>query len=55
MILFKPYSNIKDFLHRFTLLKIGSLHTHSVRPAFAGIRLHKITDKYQTTLYHNHP
>ena len=45
MILFKPYSNIKDFLHRFTILKIGNLH----------IRLHKITDKDRTTLFHNHP
>lgn len=45
MRLFKPYSNIEDFLARFTLLKIGPLH----------IRLHKITDKDRTTLYHNHP
>ncbi len=45
MTLFKPYSSIKDFLHRYTLLKIGSLH----------IRLHKITDKDRTTLFHNHP
>lgn len=45
MILFKPYSNIKDFLQRYTLLKIGTLH----------IRLHKITDKDRTTLFHNHP
>lgn len=43
--IFKPYSNIKDFLSRFTLLKIGKLH----------IRLHKITDKDQSTLFHNHP
>lgn len=45
MILFKPYSSIKDFLQRFTLLKVGNLH----------IRLHKITDKDRTTLFHNHP
>lgn len=45
MILFKPYSNIKDFLLRFTLIKIGGLH----------IRLHKIIDKDKTALYHNHP
>jgi hypothetical protein len=45
MILFKPYSNIKDFLYRFTLIKIGSLH----------IRLHKIVDNDKTTLFHNHP
>lgn len=45
MIIFKPYSNIKNFLHRYTLLKIGSLH----------IRLHKVTDKDRTTLFHNHP
>lgn len=45
MILFKPYSSIKDFLQRFTLLKVGKLH----------IRLHKITDKDRTTLFHNHP
>lgn len=45
MILFKPYSSIKDFLQRYTLLKIGTLH----------IRLHKITDKDRTTLFHNHP
>lgn len=45
MIIFKPYTNIKDFLQRFTILKIGNLH----------IRLHKITDKDRTTLFHNHP
>lgn len=45
MIIFKPYTNIKDFLQRFTLLKIGSLH----------IRLHKIIDKDNTTLFHTHP
>lgn len=45
MILFKPYSSIKNFLYRYTILKIGTLH----------IRLHKITDKDRTTLYHNHP
>ncbi len=45
MTIFKPYTNIKDFLHRFTLLKIGGLH----------IRLHKIIDKDQSTLFHNHP
>lgn len=45
MTIFKPYTSIKDFLHRYTLLKIGKLH----------IRLHKITDRDQTTLFHNHP
>ena len=45
MIFFKPYSHVKDFLMRFTLLKIGKLH----------IRLHKIVDKDQSTLFHNHP
>jgi hypothetical protein len=45
MTFFKPYSSIRDFLQRYTLLKIGSLH----------IRLHKITDKDRTTLFHNHP
>ena len=43
--LFKPYSSIKDFLQRFTILKVGNLH----------IRLHKIVDKDRTTLFHNHP
>lgn len=45
MIFLKKYSSIKDFLQRFTLLKIGTLH----------IRLHKIIDKDRTTLLHNHP
>lgn len=45
MKLFKPYTNIKDFLHRFTLLKIGRLH----------IRLHKLTSEDRSTLFHNHP
>jgi hypothetical protein len=45
MKLFKPYSNIKDFLHRFTILKIGKLH----------IRIHKITSEDKTSLFHNHP
>lgn len=45
MTLFKPYTNIKDFLHRYTLFKIGKLH----------IRFHKIVDNDQSTLYHNHP
>lgn len=43
--IFKPYTSIKDFLNRFTLLQIGSLH----------IRLHKIVGKDETTLFHNHP
>lgn len=43
--LFKPYTNIKDFLYRFTLIKFGKLH----------IRLHLIADKDQSSLYHNHP
>lgn len=45
MILFKSYSNIKGFLKRYTILKVGKLH----------IRLHRITDKDQSTLFHNHP
>ena len=45
MTLFKPYSNVKDFLQRFTLLKIGKLH----------IRLHRIVGQDTTTLFHNHP
>lgn len=45
MKFFKPYSSIKDFLRRFTILKIGNLH----------IRLHKIVDMDQSTLFHNHP
>ncbi len=43
--IFKPYSNIKDFLYRFTILKIGKIH----------IRLHKIKSEDKTTLFHNHP
>lgn len=45
MILLRRYSSIKDFLYRFTILKIGNLH----------IRLHKIVDKDMATLMHNHP
>ncbi len=45
MILFKKYSNIKGFLKRYTILKIGKLH----------IRLHTIIDKDRSSLYHNHP
>lgn len=45
MVFFKPYSSIKGFLKRFTIIKIGDLH----------IRLHKIIDKDRTTLFHNHP
>lgn len=45
MILFKRYRNIKNFLNRFTILKIKSLH----------IRLHFIEDVDRSTLYHNHP
>lgn len=43
--IFKPYSNIKNFLKRYTLFKIGTLH----------VRIHKIVDKDRTTLFHNHP
>jgi hypothetical protein len=43
--IFKPYSNIKDFLHRFTLLKIGRLH----------IRLHKIMGPDVSGFFHSHP
>lgn len=45
MRFFKPYSNIKDFLQRYTLFKMGKLH----------IRLHKLVDEDKTPLYHNHP
>lgn len=45
MKIFKGYTNIQDFLHRFTILKIGKLH----------IRLHKLMSEDVTTLYHNHP
>lgn len=45
MIFLKRYNHIKNFLYRFTILKIGNLH----------IRLHKISDKDRTSLYHNHP
>ena len=45
MILFKKYSSIKDFLYRFTILKISKLH----------IRLHTIKSEDKTELYHNHP
>lgn len=45
MILFKQYSNIKNFLNRYTIIKIGTLH----------IRIHKIMDKDRTNFYHNHP
>lgn len=45
MIILKKYASIKNFLWRFTLLKIGNLH----------IRLHYISDKDRTTLFHNHP
>ncbi len=45
MVLFKPYTSIKDFLNRFTLFKIGTLH----------IRIHKISSADRSTLYHNHP
>lgn len=45
MIIFKPYVSIVGFLQRYTLLKVGNLH----------IRVHKITDRDKTTLFHNHP
>ena len=45
MVFFKRYSNIKNFLERFTIFKIGNIH----------LRLHKLTSKDETTLYHNHP
>lgn len=45
MKLFGKYRNIKDFLNRFTLLKVKSLH----------IRLHFIKDCDRSSLYHNHP
>lgn len=41
----KPYTNIKNFLYRFTIFQIGNLH----------IRIHKIVDDDKTTLLHNHP
>jgi hypothetical protein len=39
------YSSVKDFLYRFTILKIGKLH----------IRIHKIVSPDKTTLLHSHP
>lgn len=45
MKILKPYSNIKNFLYRFSIIKIGILH----------IRIHKIVDKDRTSFYHNHP
>lgn len=45
MKFWQTYSNIENFLHRFTILKIGKLH----------IRLHKIKSADKTTLFHNHP
>ena len=45
MKIFKQYSNIKNFLERFTIIKIGRLH----------IRIHKLLDKDQSTLLHSHP
>jgi len=45
MILFKPYSSIKGFLKRFTILKVGNLH----------VRLHQILDIDRSTVLHNHP
>lgn len=45
MILFKPYSSIRGFLQRYTLIKVGTLH----------IRLHRISDRDRTVLFHSHP
>lgn len=45
MVILKPYKSISNYLHRFTLIKVGKLH----------IRLHRILSKDMTTLYHNHP
>ena len=45
IVFLRPYVNIRGFLKRYTLFKIGSLH----------IRIHTILDKDKTTLYHNHP
>lgn len=41
----QPYVHIRNFLYRFTILQIGSLH----------IRIHKIVDKDRSTLLHTHP
>jgi len=45
MKILKPYSHIKNFLYRFTLIHIGNLH----------IRIHKLVDSDRSTLLHNHP
>jgi hypothetical protein len=45
MTIFKKYSDIKNFLYRFTIIKIWKIH----------IRIHKIVSEDKTTLYHNHP
>lgn len=45
MILFKSYSNINNFLNRFTILKINTFH----------IRIHRILSEDKSDLYHNHP
>lgn len=45
MVVLKQYSNIRNFLQRYTLLQIGPLH----------IRLHHIKDKDRSTLLHTHP
>lgn len=45
MKLFSPYVHIKDFLYRYTIIQLGSLH----------IRIHKLVDKDRSTLLHSHP
>jgi hypothetical protein len=45
MKLLRPYIHIKDFLYRYTILQLGSLH----------IRIHKLVDSDRSTLMHSHP
>lgn len=45
MVFFRKYTDIKGFLKRWTVMKIGKLH----------IRIHDITGADTTTLLHTHP
>lgn len=45
MKMFKQYTNIRNFLSRFTIFQLGKLH----------IRLHQILGKDATNLVHTHP
>lgn len=42
---FKPYSSLKNYMNRFTLIHIGRLH----------IRIHTILSEDKTPFLHNHP